>query len=461
MFDNIKIIPYTRAEISEQYEAYDALFRELCEYINDYRVINVRWQSYNSWDTIARLLVRINAINAEHDTDKKAIMRHYLKNDHPFLHELELLKEHPARFGLIIHEQASTHYVEADYPGYTHLEGAEKVLKQTPTHFLKIMKHPISEVLVVFTNKELTIENCYKLNELQTKLYVDKYSEVSTIPYEIAKACSNKDVEKFKEIINNLFNSEEFKQLRMEKIRKIFTYDTERQILNLESSIQDTRNRIMDYENRIAADASDIRMWSERLIQLRNKDINEEIDLICKYLWKHPYIKEYNPLDNGQLLLKFEAPIMYFDEQPAEKLTHSLSTKLKKAIVLMLLDRHFTLYTQCAIVFNTSSFQTGTRNMGNSPLLGHPHLDRYNCFGNHREAIFESAQNNDYIGAIEQISQAVLNLNFYDSCVINYTLETLEAYMNTLKTWKDPTTEEMITTLDALKRGGYYEKIES
>lgn len=462
MFDDIRKIPYTNTEIREEYDAFNSLYTALHEYINKDRIVSQRWHSYNEWGVIARILLKINGLNGEINSSKKALMRYQLKNDYAFTQDLKLIKECPQLYGLLIHEQVSTHYDEEKFKDYKHLHGAENVLKQTPTHFLKIMEHPVSNVLVVYTNKELSIENCYKLNELQTKLMYEKYSELSPIPYQIAQAMSKKDVQAFRDILTNLFNSEEFQKLRMEKLKKVFTYDTDRQIANIENDIARYRRAIMDYENRIADHAAYIRENSERLMQLKNRDLDEDFELTCKYLWKHPYIKSYEPSQDGYITFKYEAPLIYFDESPAEKLLSNPNySTYAKAIIKMMLDRKFELYTQCKIRFNTVTYNTHSEPIGNEPLLGHPHIDRFNCFGNHRDAISDSAINNDYIGAIEQISQAVLNLNFYDACVIDYLLRTLQGYQETLYTWKDTETNEMLTTNEALKRGNYYEEIKS
>lgn len=457
MFEHLKEIPYSTQQIQDEYDVLNEIYAALCEYIHKDRTAGLRWNSYNVWGIMARLILRINALNGNMNTPKKALLRYYMENDYDFIKQLEALDEYPERYGLLIHAQVSTHFETARFADYKHLEGAEKVLKQTPTHFLKIMQHPKADTLVIFTNKELSIENCYKLNELHNKMLLEKYPEWSPVPYRIAQAMTRKDIKAFKEILTELFNSDDFKKLRMEKLKKVFTYDTDRQIANIESDIANYRRSILDYENRIADCAIYIRNSSEQLMQLKSRDLDEDFELTCKYLWKHPYIKSYEPSQDGYITFKYEAPLIYFDESPAEKLLHNPNySTYAKTIIKMMLERRFELYTQCRIRFNTVTYNTHSEPMNNEPLLGHPHIDRFNCFGNHRDAISDSAINNDYIGAIEQISQAVLNLNFYDACVIDYLLRTLLDYQDTLYTWKDTETGEMLTTNEALKKGGYF-----
>ena len=111
--------------------------------------------------------------------------------------------------------------------------------------------------------------------------------------------------------------------------------------------------------------------------------------------------------------------------------------------------------TKCCIKCNTDDFsiypvtRSDTEN-----IMGHPHIDQYGCLGNHREAIWESAEAQDYIGAIEQISQATLNINFYDACIVGYVMRYFSEDRNRheKKTWLDTTTNELITLEEVIKR---------
>ena len=60
--------------------------------------------------------------------------------------------------------------------------------------------------------------------------------------------------------------------------------------------------------------------------------------------------------------------------------------------------------------------------------------------------------------ALEQITQAVFNVNFYDSCVIEEMLRTIDRAKATLPTWRNTETGEMLTTLQVFERNDYYEE---
>ena len=90
--------------------------------------------------------------------------------------------------------------------------------------------------------------------------------------------------------------------------------------------------------------------------------------------------------------------------------------------------------------------------------MNHPHISRFHCFGNHRQAIYDSAESGDLIGAVEQITQAVLNLNFYDSPVVEHVVSALSQNRSDLRTWRCKETGEMLTTQEIIERGDFYEE---
>ena len=467
MFENLTSIPQDLTEARTSHQAYTAVVTDLIDCIDRNYYNAYRWHAYNNLEIIARMMLLINALNAKPEIDRRAVMYYWKKEDHNFDNAVNTAIENPNHYGLMIHENASTHYPEALFSGYRHLEGAEKVLKQTPQHFLKILTNDDSDILFVYTNKELTPEVVYKLNELQLNMFYKKYvnwpdTKLSEIPTKVAKALVNNDVAELKTILNALLTSEEVLKLRMEKLKNVFNFSTDNQIQTMEKDIVYYNSRITELENEIAAYGVQIRETGEKINALKGIDITEEFEQICKYLIKNPYIVEYKPSGESTIDFKYNAPILYFNEACAEKFIENRTyNRYQSAILKIMIDRKFVLYTQCLIRFDTQNFSTSPGVLGSEPYIGHPHIDKYACFGNHRDAIHETAKTRNYIGAIEQISQAVLNMNFYDSCVTSYLLSTLTDRRNDWYTWRDEETGEMLTTDQAIQKGGYYEEIES
>ena len=116
--------------------------------------------------------------------------------------------------------------------------------------------------------------------------------------------------------------------------------------------------------------------------------------------------------------------------------------------------------TCCALQFKTSNFgiEYADRSLNiNTTALPHPHIMRFHCFGNHGTAVREAAETGNYLGAIEQITQAVMNLNFYDSCVINEMLQNLDTDKYRV-TWKNKENGMWYSTAEVLERNDYYEE---
>jgi len=168
---------------------------------------------------------------------------------------------------------------------------------------------------------------------------------------------------------------------------------------------------------------------------------------------KNPYIKEIEAVGDRTIDLWYEAPIIYFDDFIAEKILLSYISPEKRKIIKAIIDQEYELMTRCRIRFNTQYFSIEAIQIGNDGLLGHPHLDRYQCRGTHDRYIYEAAKTANYIGAIEQITAAVLNLNFADSIVIDTMLGTLtdNHYFERLKTWRHKKTKVMITTKELME----------
>ena len=342
---------------------------------------------------------------------------------------------------------------------WVELEAAEKVLKQDSNHFLKIHKYEDSPSLIVYTNKDLKYNTIHKLLRLFMALDEDKWKD--TFPEKLIDACAENDIEAFNKLINEFWDSDEVKAIRFKEFENLFKNSHGVEIEKLENRVKNTRSEITQYQNHICTLAKELRDTNEKIMMLKNLNYKEDVTPIYKYLDKHPYIKSFEISGSG-LNFTYIAPLLYFSEAPAEKyLQVDYMSDFKKNIIRLIIERKFELYTICKIHFDISTFTVDAKSVETSDYFKHPHIDRFGCFGNHTTAIAEAAETGNFLGAIEQISQAVLNLNFYDGCVIDAMAEDLRI-QSELKTWLDKETGELLTTREAMERSGYeYEEIES
>lgn len=411
---------------------------------------------YNSINGIQNILGKIFwTVDSLNCTNKKAVY-HYSGD----VRNLEIIYENryndfENEIGIIIIKAAFTFFNKDSYPQAEYLEGAEQVLKQTPKHFLKIFTNPEKNKLFVFTNQELELETIYKLNVLKWTIIKDAADDFYEETLDFYNGFVNKDLDLVNDAFNKLMSLEKIEENKNKKLKKCFSFDHEAQITRYTSNIRAKYADIQNYENMIAQLGSDIRNINERIKSLNSINLDEEFDILTKYLKKHPYIYKVIPMEgSSKIILYFYSPIIYFEKDMVERLINTAYEGLidYEIVCNMFLSDKYTLYTHCNISFNTATFETEMMSeVGNEKYIAHPHIMRYNCFGNHRQAINESAETRDYLGAIEQISQAIMNLNFYDSVVEGELMRTLTSYSRDIPTWKNNETGEILSTDEAIK----------
>ena len=447
-------IPYTYEDIECHTSGLYELQSDLAE-LNLGDKTNVRWGGHYAGEVLAKILMMLSATKYDERTH---IITYYGSNSYRFLRTIEQFNNNEC-YGLVINQEAQTHFNVANYPTAQFLQNAQEYLKQSSQHFLRIFTIEGQQALYVWTNKNISPENLYKLLALLERLYPLK----NEVYNNFINACIKKDIEAANKVIEDYMNSDEINKRRYEEFKAGFKSNRETQIKSLEADINHSRNRINEYESSIASLATRIRTSTENIAFLRSSDNGEDIELLFKYLKKSPYINKFIMYASGTLELYYHAPIVYFNDYPAEKMiAQDWRTERQKNILKIIIGRKYTLWTKAKLQFETGNFAVNLDRVENNfPLLPHPHINEYRCFGNHLGAIREAAETGNHLGAIEQITQAVLNLNFYDGCVIDHMLRLLVNQYNSLPCWKCEETGEMLTTEKVVERGDYYEKTQS
>lgn len=455
MFEGLTYIPSTEDEFSQMYSTFQTMSSELSKVISSEKW-GLLWHQDYLLMHIAGVMVKILSLSK--DKSGRAVINYLDKNSYSFQNYIGITDND---YGLIINQEPSTHFSIADYSTVTFLKAAEDHLKQSPQHFLKIFTCPLDEKLYVYTNKMLTAETFFRLLELQAALFPRENELADTL----IKAFLDKDVTTFRGALVKYLTSDAVIEAQYRAFQTCICSNTNKQIKKLMDNIEAERSNIAYWEQEITGSASKIRDLNENIEFLKTKhDDDEETKVVFKYLKKHPYIKEFEgrPGRAMTLLLKFEAPIIYFAELPAERyLSRDYVDLTWKNIIKIILGRKYELMTKCALEFSTETFRItiADRELDPTPLaLPHPHIVRFHCFGNHLGAVKEAAETGNYIGAFEQISQAVMNLNFYDSCVVNELLHTLSEKKHSARVWRNKTTGEMFTTQEIIERNDYYEE---
>lgn len=453
MFERFTKIPHTLDDVVEMKSIIEEMLIKIKRISNEYEIYQ-RWHMTYSMVPLNTLLMYLTALDPD-ITDTNPFKVTYRHADY-YSFERKTTDMSEISTGLYINNEAGTHFEESNFPDARYLTTAQEFLKQTPQHFLRIFTVPSNNLLYVWTNKELTPDTLYKLYALEAGFYPSKDS----LAIDFINCLIKDDAEGARKLLSDYLNSDVLMQKEYERFRQSLISNQRNKIRNLENKISDARASIDSYENTIATLAVNIREYSEELEFIKSQDSEDDHKLFFKHINKVPYIHSYE-LSGTTLTIYYIAPLIYFADYPAEKMIKSPRVSDDwKNILKIILGRKYELMTQCAIQFNTHTFQTASGGIVNKVdgILPHPHIARFHCFGNHRQAIGASAETADYIGALEQITQAVLNINFYDTCVIDEMLRTIDRSRASLATWRSTETGEMLTTLQVLERNDYYEE---
>lgn len=264
----------------------------------------------------------------------------------------------------------------------------------------------------------------------------------------VAAIHKNSNIRKANQIYHAIVDSPELVKTRtVNAINNIFKEMKNGRVDNIKSNIENINYRLNELQNDYSNYMSNKRNLLEELDRIKaSPDI--ETDDIVNYILKTKYIKKVTKAGNGSgLALYYEAPMLYYDDDVIQHIRHSYDEEVQ-FIFDAFLERRYQLYTRCEVIFYPENFRINSTSIGhrneNNYYIGHPHIDRFGCFGNHGEAIQDWAETGDYIGAITQVTAAVLNLNFTDGTVIGDLIDTLMD--RDIPTWYDTETGAVLTT---------------
>ena len=264
----------------------------------------------------------------------------------------------------------------------------------------------------------------------------------------VAAVHKNTNIGEANRIYHAITNTPELTKTRtVNAINDVFKEMKSGRVNNIKSNIENINYRLNELQNDYSNYMTNKRNLLEELDRIKaSPDI--ETDDIVNYILKTKYIKKVTKATSGRgLSLYYEAPMLYYDDDVIQHIRHSYDDEVQ-FIFDAFLERRYQLYTRCEVIFYPEDFRVNNMSIGhrneNNQYIGHPHIDRFGCFGNHGEAIQDWAETGDYIGAITQVTAAVLNLNFTDGTVIGDLIDTLMD--RDIPTWYDTETGAVLTT---------------
>ncbi len=231
--------------------------------------------------------------------------------------------------------------------------------------------------------------------------------------------------------VNKWYKKHNFRAKAMEnKLNTMFRKQADKQTNVIKDKISTIQCKINDYENILA---EHYRELSNNKALLRGLLIDPQDDTAIKdniaYLINNKVLKVIQVYqNNGKITLQVNAPAKYYDNKYLKKylqkgtvLRYDSTKRLLKEIYI---DNIYELIfaTKFTISLNSCYVQatdTDNTNLGGYP---HPHIMRFDCWGDNKTHIYKAISKHDIIGALEQCIAACYNLNFADTTVVS-TLE--------------------------------------
>lgn len=355
-------------------------------------------------------------------------------------------------------------------------------------HKIKAIKH--KSCLIVATNRinETFLRTLYTL---APKIfgYIDKLTdEEKTFFNEILEA-NGEDIETtqhlfkiFAEDIENLDKEDFF------NLKEIFMHNAENSIKNLETRKTSLEGRIENYYQDISGmlkQLSDIRTQifeKTYLFDSTEEQAKENATELLDFLKTSPVlldISTYKTDSYGDTDIKLKmlvkTPIKYYEKEPLERIlsnpnwkrnaldgraSEDTMNKLTWVLRKTFLDEEFEINTIANILVNLTNPYLTNENISiemakQYNALPHPHLERFNCFGENKTTIYTCIGNQMYLSAVNQIIGACYNFNFTDAAVLRHFCEMLLRPNRTTKCFRNIETNELFSFVDLLE---LYEK---
>lgn len=274
----------------------------------------------------------------------------------------------------------------------------------------------LRKTLLIEHKTPLTMENFYAIICTYMSIYEKEgYGEIPKELKAFFEGLSKNNVEQVNENINKLIDLQELRRKKFSRYEAMFMDRFSKTKQDIEFKIQEAQQNIQNHLECFAKETKRVQDLNAMYAGLEERDAKADQKAIIEFLIKNPYIADLECMTSHILIIHYKAPIKYFERN----IMHILLTKHPDNNFLKILQQDkYELWTECTILLDTYSFKVSPNNSTEvEDYIGHPHLHEYSCMGSHPDEIAEWIKNNDYIGAFEQISYMVLELNLADTVV--------------------------------------------
>lgn len=350
-------------------------------------------------------------------THQNYVRKYYVSNEAPFLNNLG--NQNAAGVIFMRLHQDENYPTGEGYREYIELKGFEENLIQEKI-ISNIKLFTNKRILIVYTKEKITLKCLIRLKCIEWSLLGYNYTTDENLIQEITdiyKTFKDENIVEINKILNKIFDIKQYKLKLIEQCKDLFKTNTQTIINDLTDTITGKENDAKYYEDLLCRLINEVERLKQQLLIVMTQPDEINFDEIKDYLMKHPFIQTIRK--NGQIInIDITAPIKYYDKKLYDLTTKSYSDEDKRNIGYIISDR-YELWTSACITFDPKTFTVHGGSSALNKYLPHPHIAEYNCLGNHPEVIKEWIKTRNYIGCFEQITAAVLNLNFSDATVIN------------------------------------------
>jgi hypothetical protein len=245
-------------------------------------------------------------------------------------------------------------------------------------------------------------------------------------------------------------------EIKKAKLSKLINLNKDRQISNIESTIEDLNAKIDNYLADVASKCKTRQQYQQQLIGLRNMQ-ELDVDDFFTYLQKNKSIERYIVEDNT-LTLIIRTAWNYYDEAMFAAIINNPRAKINEYSALSRLFKkiytptpRFELWTDTAVNIDFVNYKFSKSDAGHCKLFPQTHIHNYNCWGGNAALIQKSLGNRDYITMIEQMIAAAKNINWADGIVTGHVFDNLTGSYRNLKTIEDLKTGEFISYIEAVQ----------
>ena len=356
-------------------------------------------------------------------------------------------------------------YLIVDIPYAINANTADDCVAELPAHkyvvFTTLWRTELNAMYYNMCVKHFVEQMFRKVDEQGNETFVNPYYKSTTTAKEIVEACENMRAFMYNhtlaylarqfslpddpyntqcETIDAAYNDiwsaiKEMaeKQKLLEAVTNLKDVKVPASLNALKESLRDWQRKRTDYESRISTCYSNIRVLTQRILngEAEAGSLETLTKLLQNMVEKGRIACINSNISDGlihRLTLTLDTPITYWEDDEAKTYVRYLKadghTYKARLWEMMFVDKLATMWTRQDVYFNFDNTNVNNNNCTASDYVEkyviHPHVGRYNCFGDNLSFISDALSEKDYETAFTYVMNALMQLNMLDYTVMEY-----------------------------------------